>query len=399
METAVAVYPRVAFMSYSHKNDLHDGGYLSRFRGRLEGEIGVQMGGNFQIFQDRTHFEPGFRWDQSIWDLLSQSTFFLPIITPDYYESDWCRKEFEYFWRKERLTGRGPLIYPVYYIPCSQISEHARFDSDSMEYLIAKYPYADWRLLRHSDLRTIRVKRRLEEVAKLVANMYARLETSDDQTSSTTLTDLSDSFAHPLDSDPSQGYGPPRDVWMLPRAPKFFGRNSELAGILGCLTGKQGVRIAYIEGAQGIGKTVLAAEAIRHLHKMNANFRDGIAVVLCNRNNDPLIILRHILTRFDFQRRAPIQTNEEGLLAEAARLLARKDALIVLDDVVVTRSVARVIDALHALGVALLVTSTNVPSWTYGCHFNLAQLSRNDAISLLKSAWRGDSGESSSESS
>lgn len=381
-------------MSYAHRNDVRDNGKLSRFRQQLEDEIGVQMSGTFQILQDRTHLEPGSRWEESIWELLSQSTLLLPILTPDYFASEWCRSEFEYFWEKERALSREPLIYPIYYIPCDEISNRKGFASDSMEYRLGGYPYADWRKLRHRSLRTPLVQQRLTNVAEHIRTMFARLESLSTKPSAGDILSPSNSYARFLDKADAQGFGPPFDVRMLPRAPKFFGRSTELAGILECLTRERGRRIVYIEGAPGIGKTVLAAEAIHDLH-MDKSFPDGIAVVLCTRISDPLAILRHILTRFDAQRRAPIQATEKGLLAEASRLLANKDALIVLDDLVITRSVVRVINALHAMGAALLITSTRVPSSTHGTHFNLSQLPREDAISLLKPTQRGDPGESS----
>lgn len=382
-------------MSYAHKNDIRDNGKLSRFRQNLEDEIGVQTGDSFQVLQDRTHLEPGFRWDESIWELLDRATLFIPVLTPDYYASDWCRREFEHFYQKKPAISRRPLIYPLYYIPCEQIPNRTRYDRESMEFKLGGYTYADWRKLRHRSLRERLVQQRLTNMAERIRGIFARLESmSSKSLANEDILDPPDSPVRSLDMADAVGFGPPFDTRMLPRAPKFFGRSTELAGVLECLTRTRGSRIVYIEGAPGIGKTVLAAEAIHDLY-MDKSFPDGIAVALCAQTRDPLAILRHILTRFDAQRRAPIQVTEEELLAEASRLLDAKDALIVLDDLLITRAAVHVINALHASGASLLITSTSVPTLAHGKRFNLPELPRDAAISLLKPTLRGDPNESS----
>jgi cobaltochelatase CobT len=42
-----------AFMSYVRSDDDHDGGRITKFRERLEGEVRMQAGKAFPIFQDR----------------------------------------------------------------------------------------------------------------------------------------------------------------------------------------------------------------------------------------------------------------------------------------------------------------------------------------------------------
>lgn len=44
-----------AFMSYVHFDDEHDHGQLTEFRKRLSGEVRMQTGDDFAIFQDRDH--------------------------------------------------------------------------------------------------------------------------------------------------------------------------------------------------------------------------------------------------------------------------------------------------------------------------------------------------------
>ena len=43
----------VAFLSYVHDDDRHEGGRISQFRKLLSGEVQLHTGEEFPIFQDR----------------------------------------------------------------------------------------------------------------------------------------------------------------------------------------------------------------------------------------------------------------------------------------------------------------------------------------------------------
>ncbi|WP_172900054.1 hypothetical protein [Bradyrhizobium erythrophlei] len=49
----------IAFLSYVRSDDDHDGGRITAFRKRLEGEVRMQTGQAFEIFQDRNDISWG----------------------------------------------------------------------------------------------------------------------------------------------------------------------------------------------------------------------------------------------------------------------------------------------------------------------------------------------------
>jgi hypothetical protein len=59
-----------AFMSYVRFDDAHEDGQLSEFRERLAGEIRIQTGREFPIFQDRNDIAWGQNWRQRIEETL-----------------------------------------------------------------------------------------------------------------------------------------------------------------------------------------------------------------------------------------------------------------------------------------------------------------------------------------
>src|SRR5262245_27655205 len=100
----------VAFMSYVRFDDEHENGRLTEFCKRLSGEVRVQMGEKFQIFQDRNDITWGQQWQERIDESLDAVTFLIPILTPGFFKSVACRAELERFLQREKRLKRNDLI-------------------------------------------------------------------------------------------------------------------------------------------------------------------------------------------------------------------------------------------------------------------------------------------------
>lgn len=353
----MAQFPRVAFMSYVHDVNRHDNDYLSKFRDRLEGELTVLSGEPFTIFQDRTHIHAGHKWEDRLAEYLSKSTLLLAIITPSYYNSEWCRKELEHFLDREQQVGSGPLVVPVYYISSEKLEDWRQWPGDRVVRALATYHYADWRKLRRVGLNMPSARKQLTLLATHVLDTFKGLEAGGDLSRRTVAVRTPESTAlRWLSREGPRSREGPFDLPMLQRARRFVGRSGDLAWAIERLTERNGSRIVAIDGAQGIGKTAFAAEAVRLLDD-DDRFQDGFAVVRCDGIADHIRVLRDALARFDPLRRAPSQRDDPGLAVAADDLLTGKDALIVLDDVEPALDIARVIEPLHRAGAALLLTS------------------------------------------
>jgi hypothetical protein len=99
-----------AFFSYVQLLDEQDGGRLSKFRERLEREVQLHTGEPFTIFQDRKDISWGQEWKKRIDSAIDGSTYLIAIISPGYFKSEYCRKEFERFLQREKQLGRSELI-------------------------------------------------------------------------------------------------------------------------------------------------------------------------------------------------------------------------------------------------------------------------------------------------
>lgn len=76
-----------AFMSYVRTDDRHEEGRITQFRERLSGEVQMQTGEDFPIFQDRNDISWSQAWEERIEQSIDEVTFLIPIITPSFFRS------------------------------------------------------------------------------------------------------------------------------------------------------------------------------------------------------------------------------------------------------------------------------------------------------------------------
>jgi cobaltochelatase CobT len=138
----------IAFMSYVRADDCHESGNITRFRERLEGEVQMQTGKAFPIFQDRNDIKWGQQWKSRINETLSNVTFLIPVITPSFFESPPCRSEFETFLLRENMVGVPRLILPFYYVQCDQLEATFPSGQDSIADVLRQRNWTDWRPFR-----------------------------------------------------------------------------------------------------------------------------------------------------------------------------------------------------------------------------------------------------------
>lgn len=170
-----------AFLSYVQLDDQHDRGRITKLRERLAGEVRMQSGRPFDIFQDRSSIAWGENWRRRIDESLDSATFLIPIVTPRYFQSKACRYEFTKFLRRERQLGVKSLILPIYYMECEELSSPGP-TADQIAKAIRSRQWADWRALRFHSLQSFKVSSEvarqaaaIRETIKKMTHMFVRL--------------------------------------------------------------------------------------------------------------------------------------------------------------------------------------------------------------------------------
>jgi hypothetical protein len=154
-----------AFMSYVRFDDAHEDGQLGAFRERLAGEIRIQTGHEFPIFQDRNDIAWGQNWRQRIEETLDEVALLLMIVTPGLFHSPACRDEVARFRERERELGRTDLVLPVYYISAGEMDEPDLRKADDLATLLWSRQYTDWRELRFKPLTSLVIRKTIAALA------------------------------------------------------------------------------------------------------------------------------------------------------------------------------------------------------------------------------------------
>ena len=164
----------IGFMSYVRLDDEHENGRISEFCKRLSGEVRVQTGERFDIFQDRNDIGWGQQWKERIEESLDAVTFLIPMITPGFFKSRACRLEPERFIEREQQLGRNDLILPVYYVGSPVLDDEKKREDDPLAQVIASRQYVDWRELRFETFTTPQVGKMLAKIAAQIVDALER---------------------------------------------------------------------------------------------------------------------------------------------------------------------------------------------------------------------------------
>src|SRR6516225_1860557 len=155
----------IGFFSYSREDDESLRGVLSSLRDGIQRELSAQLGRskkNFRLWQDQEAIAPGTLWESEIKNAVSQSVFFIPLVTPRLVNSQYCQFEFDSFLAREQALGRADLIFPILYISVPALESEAQWRSHPVLSAIGRRQYVDWRQLRHLDIDSAAVREAVE---------------------------------------------------------------------------------------------------------------------------------------------------------------------------------------------------------------------------------------------
>ena len=143
----------VGFWSYARSDDAHSDGQLSQLRTIVGKAIALQYGADINIWQDIQAIPPGADWAASIERTISQTVFFIPIVTPRYLKSTHCFAEFHSFRSRMVDLSHDDLIFPILYVGVDHIDADETVFGDELQAL-RRHQWIDFRPLRHADPRS-----------------------------------------------------------------------------------------------------------------------------------------------------------------------------------------------------------------------------------------------------
>jgi hypothetical protein len=154
------------FWSYVHKDDEAQGGRIAQLARDVVAQYEMITGESIELFLDQDRLQWGDNWREKVDESLASVAFFIPVLTPRYFQSVECRRELNHFVRRARRLGLEELIMPVLYVDFPGIRQDPPSD-DAVE-LVKPFHWEDWTNLRY-------VSRDAEAYLVAVGRMAERL--------------------------------------------------------------------------------------------------------------------------------------------------------------------------------------------------------------------------------
>jgi WD40 repeat protein len=132
------------FVSYAHADNLD--GWISAFVRLLQQVRDDKDWRPWQVFLDARAIRGGHDWEQRILQSLRAARVMLALVSPAYFASPWCRREWEEFRRSEQHEGRGDRLFPLYLSTDPDLDAEPRRDDWRKD--LARRQYVDLRPFR-----------------------------------------------------------------------------------------------------------------------------------------------------------------------------------------------------------------------------------------------------------
>jgi hypothetical protein len=144
-------------------------------------EVRRFSGAEFVIFQDTTDIQWGENWRKRIEEALDEVTFFIPVITPTFLNSEECRAEVQLFLEHEQQLGRDDLILPLYFVESPLWDDEQERQNDEMVQALREHQFIDWQELRGKPFEDQEVKVVLENLARDIRDALNRVKAAGGQ--------------------------------------------------------------------------------------------------------------------------------------------------------------------------------------------------------------------------
>jgi hypothetical protein len=160
----------IGFWSYVHRDDEADGGRITRLVSLICLEYALITGEEIEFFFDRTDIRWGQEWRQRIDAALTDTAFFIPVVTPRYFQSPECRRELLTFAGHAESLGVKELLLPLLYISIDKLDTQ-----DEAVALVMRTQYENWTQLRLEDEASSAYRHGVYRLASRLAEIHERL--------------------------------------------------------------------------------------------------------------------------------------------------------------------------------------------------------------------------------
>lgn len=158
------------FFSYAHRDSKWDA--LEKLKIDIFDEYAVLTGDELELFFDKNSISWGDNWRDSIESGIDSASFFIPIITPQYFLSESCQKELLQYMAKVKELQEPGLILPIMYI---QPTDAVKKSAGKLLEDVYSYQWIDCAQLRFVERGSHEYRLRVNQVAAQLMEVNSRL--------------------------------------------------------------------------------------------------------------------------------------------------------------------------------------------------------------------------------
>lgn len=149
MPSVSSTVPYETFWSYVRKDNENDGDRIKQLAGDIAAEYELLSGDKLELFLDIEEIKWGQDWRKTVDGALAAIAFFVPVITPAFFNSAQCRRELQTFADSAEAIGLRELILPLIYVNVPALSDDS--PADPLVALVKTYNWYSWTALRLAD--------------------------------------------------------------------------------------------------------------------------------------------------------------------------------------------------------------------------------------------------------
>jgi len=162
------------FWSYVHDDDNAENGRITELAADIKKEYELVTGEKINLFVDRASLKLGQNWSDVIGDSLANVGFFIPVLTPGYFNSTFCRHELETFVHDAVDLGVQDLIIPIVYVNVPGFFDQT--STDNLILLTSKFQGVDWTDLRFYERKSESYRRAIAAIVGRIADAIKKAE-------------------------------------------------------------------------------------------------------------------------------------------------------------------------------------------------------------------------------
>lgn len=164
-----------AFVSYVRKDDESDHGRISALVKHIQAEFEMISGEKLEIFQDKKDIAPGESWEERILQALESGQIFIAIITPRFFQSKACIKEFLTYAKSAGRLGKDRYIIPLIYVESKVLNEEPC--QDEVAATVKQFQWINWTSIRFLETNSADYRLEVHRLASRI-NTIAQEDTS-----------------------------------------------------------------------------------------------------------------------------------------------------------------------------------------------------------------------------